>query len=260
MSIVKGLLLIFLFLILLYKYIKLHKHCIQEREYFIKTLNHDLKVSTLAQIRGLELLEKTQELSLVSDINDSCKYTLDMITMLLNTYRFENGEQILEYDVFNLSELLFSNYKKLINFTTEKNLKFYTRIKSEDLINADKQAMSKLLYNLLSTASFYADKNSNIVSTIKRNEDNLEVSIRYCGRALSEEECRRMFSNKPRFSTVGHGIKMQLCKKIIDFHGGEIFVNNCDANINMFSFKLPINKKQKRIKHTINNKLQLNIL
>ncbi len=54
-------------------------------------------------------------------------------------------------------------------------------------------------------------KNSNFV---KRVCDNLEVSITYSGNPLSEEECRRMFSNNPRFSTVGHGIKMYMCKKL----------------------------------------------
>ena len=31
---------------------------IKERDYFINTLSHDLRVSTIAQIRGLDLLEK----------------------------------------------------------------------------------------------------------------------------------------------------------------------------------------------------------
>ncbi len=66
-----------------------------QRENFIKTLSHDIRVSTLAQIRGLDLLQsKYSQEELITDINESCKYSLDMINMLLNTYRYENGEQV----------------------------------------------------------------------------------------------------------------------------------------------------------------------
>lgn len=259
MGIVKGLLLIFLFLILIYKYIKLYIYSKKQQEYFIKTLSHDLRVSTLAQIRGLELLEKTKELELVPEINNSCKYTLDMISMLLNTYRFENGEKILDYENFNISECLKTNYNMLQSLANEKGVKFYTKIDFDGFITADKLAITKLLYNLLSTAIFYAEKNSTIVTNAICNNTFYKVSISYCGNSLSDEECRRMFSKNPRFSTVGHGIKMQLCKKIIDFHKGKIRVCNCGANINSFTFMLPITKMKSGAKPQAISMLQLNL-
>ena len=58
----------------------------KQKEYFIETLVHDLKVPTLAQYRGLELLENEvvgnlseEQKELVSQIKYSCKYILDMI-------------------------------------------------------------------------------------------------------------------------------------------------------------------------------------
>ena len=54
-----------------------------------------------------------------------------------------------------------------------------------------------------------------------RQEDNsITFSIFYKGLPLTEEEYSRIFSEKHDYTTVGHGIKMQLCKKIIDFHSG----------------------------------------
>ena len=64
---------------------------------------------------------------------------------------------------------------------------------------------------------------------------------------LTEEERKRMFLKNPRFSTVGHGIKMYLCKKIIDFHKGQIYVNQYKNNLVSFSFKIPTNTKSKDI-------------
>ena len=88
MSIVKDLCLVAMFLFLIIKYLLLYRDMLKQREYFVETLSHDLRVSTIAQIRGLDLLKKNalqndNNLELISEIDKSCKFTLDMMTMLL---------------------------------------------------------------------------------------------------------------------------------------------------------------------------------
>ena len=63
-----------------------------------------------------------------------------------------------------------------------------------------------------------------------------------------EEEYNRIFSEKHVYTTVGHGIKMQLCKKIIDFHSGKIKVSNFENNNNLLTFTIPKSKKQNILK------------
>ena len=86
MSIAKDLLFIIVLLILFFvlrRNLSLKYELFSQRENFIKTLSHDIRVSTLAQIRGLDLLqEKYNQEELIFDINESCKYSLDMINML----------------------------------------------------------------------------------------------------------------------------------------------------------------------------------
>lgn len=242
MSIAKDLLFIIVLLILFFvlrKNISLKSELFNQREYFIKTLSHDLRVSTLAQIRGLDLLQKKYSESLITDVEESCKYSLDMINMLLSTYRYDNGEQILNKELFNFSDLVSCVCSKLESIIAEKGIEFYFVMNSSEIICADKIEIEKLLYYLLLTAIFYSEKNNKIAISVKKENGNLEVSVTYCGNSLSEEECRRMFMNNPRFSTVGHGIKMYMCKKIVEFHGGKILVNNIARNINSFTFIIP---------------------
>ena len=125
MSIVKGLIFI-IFLVLFVKYKRLQTEYLQQREYFIKTLSHDLRVSTLAQIRGLEALEKTQNRELIPEIQNSCKYTLEMITMLLNTYRYENGEEVLTREHYNLTDSIKKCYDSISAQSESKILEFIT--------------------------------------------------------------------------------------------------------------------------------------
>ncbi|MCM1004132.1 MAG: HAMP domain-containing histidine kinase [Candidatus Gastranaerophilales bacterium] len=253
MSVAKDLLFIIVLLILFFvlrKNISLKSELFNQRENFIKTLSHDLRVSTLAQIRGLDLLKNKYNIELISDVEESCKYSLDMINMLLSTYRYDNGEQVLNREIFNFSDSVSTCSSKLCNITEEKGIRFYYSMNSSEPIWADKTEIEKVLYYLLSTAVFYSEKNNTIAISSQKAGGDLEVTVTYSGKPLSDEECRRMFSNNPRFSTVGHGIKMYMCKKIIEFHGGTIGVNNLQGKINSFTFTIPEKKNASMLNYS----------
>lgn len=231
---------IFLLLKECFNLIKLYK---QERECYVKTLNHDLRVATLAQIRALDLLYKTcsaEQKDLVKDINESCKYSLDMISCLLNTYKFNNGEEVLRYSVFSLTDLLNKSVACVKDLYCLRNFKFQIEFAQENYVEADRDLLYKLL-NILLITSVINSTTQELKILVKNNKKNYTISIMYQGNPISEEEYRRMFLNKPAYTTVGNGIRMYFCKKIIDFHGGSIRVLR-DKNSNMFTFTLPIRK------------------
>lgn len=262
MSIVKDLLLIAGSLTLVYfvlMYIKqLKQELIKQREYFIKTLSHDLRVSTLAQIRGLDLLQKTgsADKELVSNISDSCKYTFDMITMLLKTYRYENGEAVLNYEKFNFSDVIKLCCCNLEIDAKEKGVDIIVDIEKTFVLDADKCEISKAIMSLISTSIFNSERDKSLLINVKQHYNNLNVSITYIGKPLSKEECDRMFLNNPRFSTVGHGIRMYFCKKIIEFHRGNIKVVSNGDKTNTFTFELPLLRKVTTPKAPILSTLQ----
>ena len=83
MSIVKDLCLVAMFLFLIIKYLLLYRDMLKQREYFVETLSHDLRVSTIAQIRGLELLEKQlsqdRNEDLIREIRNTSKFSLSLV-------------------------------------------------------------------------------------------------------------------------------------------------------------------------------------
>lgn len=256
MSIVKDLLLVAFFFAIVVNYILLYKKMLKQQKYFIETLSHDLRVSTLAQFRGVELLQKVSKNELTDNIMDSCKYTLDMINMLLSTYRFEAGEAVLNYEFFNLSKLILDSSDLVRNLADEKNIQFCYDFQNNDCIEADESSLFKALTILFSVSIFHAKFGSVVSCCLEKSQDSFEIKITYEGQSLTEEECRRMFSNNPRFSTVGHGIKMYLCKKIVEFHAGKIKVINNSERNNSFVVQLPEYKKQKSSKIALLSLLQ----
>lgn len=243
MSDVKDLLLIFFFITTFISYISIYRNGIKQRKFFIDTLSHDLRVATIAQIRGLELLEKQlsqdRNEDLIREISNSSKFSLDMINMLLSAYKYENGEQILSYESFFVHDMLASINEHIISLSKQKNINICCNFEAKSMINADKKELEKVINTLLFIAIANAKTYSSVYLFSKNVKNNVEFSILFNGKSLSDEEYRRMFSKNSRFSTVGHGIKLLFCKKIIDFHKGKIFVKQHEGDINSINFTIP---------------------
>lgn len=257
MSIVKDLLLIFVLIVCFFLYKKMKN----EREYFINTLSHDLRVSTLAQIRGLELLEKNSlnnlDFELIKEINNSCKFTFEIINMLLNKYKYENNENFLKYEYFNLAELINLSYKKIFDLSFDKNITFVFDLDNCMISYADKDSIQKAISLLFEIAINNAINRSSITILSRERNNMQEISVVYQGKSLTDEEITRMFNNKSNYSTVGEGIRLEFCKKIMDFHKGKFFIKNLGGNLNSFTIALPIKNGNNLIENSCLRALQL---
>ena len=82
-----------------------------------------------------------------------------------------------------------------------------------------------------------------IVVTIECENNNVKLSVTSRGISLSNKECLNLFERtsekNPKFTTVGHGISLYLCKKIIDVHNGKIYASTDGNLVNTFTFVVP---------------------
>lgn len=238
------------YIIVIYENIESEKELKRQKEYFMETLIHDLKIPTLAQLRALELLhnealgklEEAQK-EMLSQIEQSCKYMLEMISMVLNTYRYENGEQAVWYEKFNLAELIQYCTDEIITVIDEKGLIVELDMPDDIKIEADRRKLKKVIMHLLSNAVLYSYKNEKIHIKTECDSDSVKFSIQSSGMTLSKRECLTMFDRctegTQRYTTVGNGIGLYLCKKIINSHKGQIFASTDGKNTNTFTFVIP---------------------
>ena len=218
-----------------------------QRENFIKTLGHDFRVSLLAQIRALDIVQKKFNLSdneavFVEEINNSCKYTLDMISMMLKIYKIENNDIFSDYTCINLSAIVSEILKKYESMAKEKGIMLKCNFEN-DIIYADREYFTKAMQILINTVFLYSHKNTIVNISLTKSLKNYKLEVKYNGNPISNEEYKRMFLLNPAYSAVGHGIQMFLCKKIMDIHKWEIrFQTQADE----CSFVISIPAKQKR--------------
>lgn len=233
------------------EYSDLQERLLCQRNYFTEVLVHDLKVPTIAQLRGLELLRKefigplnSSQKEMLCQIEQSCKYTLDMISMVLATYKLEFREHDFCYERINIPELLLESFVETSYLAQEKNVSYtYMATQEEAVAEADREEIKKVIVNMLTTAVMYSGRGEKILVNITTNEKNLKFSIITRGKALSNQECTAMFSdyfiNNPKYTTVGHDISLYLSKKIIEAHSGRIYVSSDGIATNSFNFIIP---------------------
>jgi K+-sensing histidine kinase KdpD len=223
------------------KYYRLKNALIAQKSHFINTLSHDFRVTLIAQLRGLELLQNNvsnEVLPLVRDINNSCMYSFDLVTTLIKIYKLECNKNSLNYEYVNLFDVKNSILDKISESAKYKNIKLEITTNCKN-IYADRKNFTKAIEILVLTALQYSNKDSTIKFIINSFKNKFKIRIIYNGHPITEEEYKRMFSCNSSFSTVGHGIQMYFCRKIIELHNGKIIVNRYKNLLNSFDILLP---------------------
>ena len=204
----------------------------QQKSYFIEILNHDIKVPILAQLRALGILKdgimgriNIEQKELIEQIEASCKCTLDMISMINNAHEIDNNKEKLNYEKFNMTDLLFSCFNELSCNAKEKKLTFsYSSKTEENYVEADLCGIKKVVTSLLLNAINYSKYGGEISVSINSSRNSLRFSVSGIGLLGGIAE------DKNQYTTIGHNVGMYLCKKIIEFHKGKFYSHNRTKN------------------------------
>ena len=111
---------------------------------------------------------------------------------------------------------------------------------------ADQRRMRQVLLNLLENALKYTGNGGHITLTmLHRTSQWVEVSVCDSGPGIPEEEQQRIFLDRVRLPqtsnrTTGYGVGLSVCRRIVEVHGGRIWVVSEPEEGACFYFTVPI--------------------
>jgi len=227
------------------------RECETERAFFIKTLLHDLKVPTLAQLRGVQLLQNQtlgkinlSQKEVLDEIVGSCSSVLDMISTIICAYRFDDGEISLGCKEFTAAEMLNDCRKRVCrDFRNPIDLKY--EVTPYDLtLYAEAGVLKTMIANLiLKIMTKYNPKKFVHIKAEKAGKfARFIISVKKGKNTKTHTEWvpfKSLLQNL-KFTTVGYGIELYLCNKIITLHRGCAFVEIKDINIEQFLVEIPL--------------------
>lgn len=193
--------------------------------------------------------EETRE-DLVTMDRNTTRLT-ELVTQILDFRQTEQKGFSLEFSTVNLSRLLqemFTNFKPLVK---KKHLSYTLSVPENTIeIQADEDALRKIISNLLSNAIKYADK---IVKLRLFRDDvpagKLILEIENDGYPIPAEIREKIFEPFYRVKETarqkGTGIGLTLARSLTELHGGRLYLKDHKGSTNIFVLEIPLHSSKR---------------
>ena len=171
---------------------------------------------------------------------------VDRLTILVNDIltlsKVQSNIEALEYQEFDLVELI-NNILKRYNILIEKeNYKFIFKNKKPIMINADKIKLEQVIYNLINNAINYTGDDKKVTIKIKNIDGNIKVEIIDTGKGIDDKDIPyiwdKYYKNKKKHkrNLIGTGLGLSIVKSILELHNYEYGVNSIKDKGTTFYF------------------------
>jgi len=226
---------------------------------FVSTVSHELR-TPLTSIRYLtELLQRgrvqgedkkhqyyetiTRESGRLSRLIENI---LDFSTIEagMKEYKFE------ETDIAELAKDVASGFEEQVD---RKEFTITSEISAQmPKVSADREATSRVLFNLLDNALKYSGKVRNVFLRAWAEEESVFLEVEDEGIGISKEEQKKIFEkfyrcdNARESDTKGSGIGLTLVAHIVKAHRGEVILESDEGKGTKVTIKLPVKRKEKK--------------
>jgi PAS domain S-box-containing protein len=223
----------------------------EELERFAYVTSHDLQEPLRMVTSFLQLLEKRYKDKLDNKANEYINYAVDgaermkqLILDLLEYSRVNSSKaEVEEVDVNNIIEDLKLTYKTFLS-QTKGTINFTNLPKVE----GNKTQILQLFQNVIGNAIKYRSSLPPVINISFEEENGFyKFAIADNGIGIDPKFFHKIFiifqrlHNREEYS--GTGIGLAICKKIIDKHGGRIWVESNPGQGTTFYFTLPKSKR-----------------
>lgn len=228
---------------------------------FLASMSHELRTPLNSIIgfadvllEGLdgELNERMEED--VRLIRNSGNHLRSLIGDILDMSKIESGRMELRYEEIDLPEMASDIMAMATPLAQEKKILLHLDIEKDvQTITADRTRLRQILWNIMGNAIKFTEEGS-VTLTMQNKVDHLLVAIRDTGIGIKEENLSIVFEQFRQVDgslnrTVGGtGLGMPITKKLVELHGGQIWVESVYEQGSTFFFTIPFDAQSLQAK------------
>jgi signal transduction histidine kinase len=186
----------------------------------------------------------------LDDILSSGNHLLSLINDVLDLSKVEAGQVELELADFSLREAL----ERGVVTVRERATKARVQVTLEldpgvDLVHGDERRLRQVVFNLLSNAVKFTPAGGRIDVAAQRSHGEVRVSVSDTGPGIAPEDRERIFEEFQQTDVganqrEGTGLGLALSRRLIELHGGRIWVESELGHGSRFVFTLPAGKER----------------
>ena len=196
----------------------------------ITNVSHDIKTPLTSIINYVDLLKKEdikdEKIKEYIDILDVKSQRLKKLTEdLVEASKASSGNVKLNIENINIKELINQTIGEFKDRLESRNLQVETDMPKEDVrIDADNRYMFRIMENLFSNISKYAQENSRVYIDVKKTNKKVNISIKNISKDrlnISSDELMQRFvrGDKSRY-TEGSGLGLSIAKSLTELQKG----------------------------------------
>lgn len=171
-----------------------------------------------------------------------------MMKSFLNVYTLQSGKLELYKEQFNIHDLL-SDIVETLQYSTDSHT-IILKNKVSTKVFADKERIGQVLINLITNAIKYSPNAKEIIVTLKKTKENVQISIQDFGMGIPKVQQPLVFDRffrskgKEEKKIEGLGLGLYIAHEIVEEHKGKMWVESTLDKGSTFHFTLPLNKKK----------------
>ena len=218
---------------------------------FLARTSHELRTPLNAIVGYSELLGEEPAGPLpatykrfVANIQEGARHLLHMVNDVLDLSKIEAGRIDLNREEFDPAGALEEVLSVLAPLAKIKNIAIESRLPPEANIKADRTRFKQILYNLLSNAVKFTPENGRAWIAECDRENTACFCVGDTGIGIPSAELEAIFDEFHQVGTPagavkeGSGLGLAITKRLVDLHGGTVWVESAPGRGSRFFFSL----------------------
>lgn len=221
----------------------------QLKDEFVSLVSHEIRTPLTVIIGALGTamlkgISSEDSYSMLNDAMHGAESLNNIVDNMIELARYQSNRLMLQKEPFDVA-IVMRNSAAQEKFHTD-NHRIRLHIPNDlPLVNADKTRVELILKNLLNNAIKYSANGTEIQFSVRSQGDSLVISVNDQGIGIPAEKQASLFLPFERLDgesvpTKGLGLGLMVCKRLVEVHGGKIWVESEPGKGSTFSFTLPL--------------------
>jgi signal transduction histidine kinase len=225
----------------------------QHKSQFLANMSHELRTPMNAIIGYTELMadgaygEPSEKmLGILKRLEANGKHLLGLINDVLDLSKIEAGQLVLELSGYSVQDIAQTVRSTLEPLAADKKLAFKLELAPElPAGHGDGRRLTQVLINLVGNAIKFTDAGE-VAIKAETNDGAFHVSVRDTGPGISAADQAKLFQEFQQADNAitkkkgGTGLGLAISKRIVEMHGGKIWVESQPGQGSTFAFTLPV--------------------
>jgi signal transduction histidine kinase len=222
---------------------------------FLATMSHELRTPLNAIIGFSEVLHEQmfgelneRQLAYVEDVLEAGRHLLSLINDVLDLAKIEAGRMELEISRVAVADVLTSAVSMHSERASRAGIELTLITEPEEItITADERRLRQVVFNLLSNAVKFTPRDGRIDLSARLDDGEVEIAVADTGPGIPAEELEAIFEEFGQASdgkqADGTGLGLPLSRKLVELHGGRLWVESEVDRGSTFRFTLPVRQE-----------------